>query len=145
MSAFHKYKWLSLAHKCHLKVNFKLAASNIHTTIASFMLKATVCLTERTSLFHISHYSLGTQVLKLTRQGSNYILCGKDDAHRLTGVFLGFFKFTSFDSNQNLKLSVHLKTHPGTVFFPNKPWVTMVETLLKGIQTDKTREPRQRH
>lgn len=42
MSAFHKYKWLSLAHKCHLKVNFKIAASNIHTKIASFMLKATL-------------------------------------------------------------------------------------------------------
>lgn len=41
MSAFHKYKWLSLAHKYHLKVNFKIPASNIHTKIVSFMLKAT--------------------------------------------------------------------------------------------------------
>lgn len=141
MSAFHKYKWLSSAHKCHLKVNFKVAASNIHTNIASFMLKATVCLTERTSVLHISHYSLGTQVLKLTRQGSNYALCGKNDAHRFIALFFFsfVFKFISFDIKQKLKLSVHLKTYPSTVFFSNKLLVTMVEMLLKGIQADKTR------
>lgn len=60
-------------------------------------------------------------------------------------LVLFFLNFTSFDNMQKLKLSVCLKTYPSTVFFSNKLLVTMVEMLLKGIQADKTREPRQRH
>jgi len=42
-----------------------------------------------------------------------------------------FFFFISFDSDQNFKLSVHLKTHHSTIFLSNKLLVTVLEMVLR--------------
>lgn len=75
MSALQKYKWLSLAHKCHLKANLKIAASNIHIKI-DFMLKADI---QKEPPYFSKPWHTSTN---LTRQGFNCTLFGKDDAHR---------------------------------------------------------------